>query len=277
MAREHDARQPFIEEELLDALKNNVCTSYRQLSKHINGWCAAATVETWLKSHPDFHLYAKNIKPGLTEENRAKQVSFSKRVHNMWGLDVALHPKILLWIMCDEKWFSGLVPRTNAKACAELGIGKESYSAHHKKHIAKVMVHCTVGFCFNGNVEYGGDGFLIGAHRRTRCFPSATEGHILFVEGPSDWTDSLQGQQNQARERAAVSCGLQCDGFQCRNRIFSQLPPTKIMGALIDPIYHYQSPDCARWTVCWSHGRVSRRQRRPAHGKGIFNMDADNV
>ncbi len=67
--------------------------------------------------------------------------------------------------MCDEKWFSGLVPRTNAKACAELGIEKQTYSAHHKKHIAKVMVHCTVGFCFNGNVENGGDGFLIGAHR----------------------------------------------------------------------------------------------------------------
>ena len=27
------------------------------------------------------------------------------------------------------------------------------------------MVHCTVGFCFHGDVENGGDGFLIGAHR----------------------------------------------------------------------------------------------------------------
>ena len=27
------------------------------------------------------------------------------------------------------------------------------------------MVHCTVGYCFSGNVETGGDGFLIGAHR----------------------------------------------------------------------------------------------------------------
>ncbi len=144
MAREHDARQPFIEEELLDALKSNVCTSYRQLSKHINGWCAAATVETWLKSHPGFHLYAKNIKPGLTEENRAKQSKASiifKESAQYVGFRRST-PKIL-WIMCDEKWFSGLVPRTNAKACAELGIGKESYSAHHKKHIAKVMVHCT--------------------------------------------------------------------------------------------------------------------------------------
>jgi hypothetical protein len=140
MAREHDARQPFIQEELLDALKHNVCTSYRQLAKHINGWCASATIETWLKSHPTYHLYAKNIKPGLTEDNRAKQVAFSRRVQDLWGLDRVENKKIL-WLMCDEKWFSGLVPRTNAKACAELGIEKQSYSAHHKKHLAKVMVH----------------------------------------------------------------------------------------------------------------------------------------
>ena len=137
MAREHDGRQPFIQEELLDALKHNVCTSYRQLAKHINGWCTSATIETWLKSHPTYHLYAKNIKPGLTEDNRAKQVAFSRRVHNLWGLDREENKKIL-WVMCDEKWFSGLVPRTNAKACAELGIEKQSYSAHHKKHLAKV-------------------------------------------------------------------------------------------------------------------------------------------
>ncbi len=134
MAREHDARQPFIQEELVEALKNNVCTSYRQLAKHINSWCAQSTIETWLKSHPSYHLYAKNIKPGLTEDkNRAKQVAFafSRRVHNLWGLDRQQNTKIL-WVMCDKKWFSGLVPRTNAKACAELGIDKQSYSAHHK-------------------------------------------------------------------------------------------------------------------------------------------------
>ncbi len=124
--------QPFIQEELVEALKNNVCMSYRQLAKHINGWCATATIETWLKSHPTYHLYAKNIKPGLTEDNRAKQVAFSRRVQNLWELDKVQHQKIL-WIMCDEKWFSGLVPRTNAKACVELGIAKQSYSAHHKK------------------------------------------------------------------------------------------------------------------------------------------------
>jgi hypothetical protein len=133
MAREHDARQPFIQEELVEALKNNVCTSNRQLAKHINGSCATATIETWLKSHPTYHLYAKNIKPGLTEDNRAKQVAFSRRVHNLWELNKEEHQKIL-WIMCDEKWFSGLVPHTNAKAWWSLEL-QNSHTQHITKNI----------------------------------------------------------------------------------------------------------------------------------------------
>jgi hypothetical protein len=71
----------------------------------------------------------------------------------------------ILWIHCDEKWFHGIVRRTNAKACPELGIAKTSHSAHHKKHIAKVMAHCCVGYLFTGDVEAGGDGFLISCDR----------------------------------------------------------------------------------------------------------------
>jgi hypothetical protein len=67
--------------------------------------------------------------------------------------------------MCDEKWCHALVPRTNAKACEILGLKKSSYSAHHKSHIGKVMVHCTVGYLFNDNPELGGQGFLIGVNR----------------------------------------------------------------------------------------------------------------
>jgi hypothetical protein len=86
---------------------------------------------------------------------------------NRWGLED--NTKIL-WIHCDEKWFHGIVPRTNAKACPvpgypELGIKKTSHSAHHKKHIAKVMAHCCVGYLFDGEVENGGDGFLISCDR----------------------------------------------------------------------------------------------------------------
>ena len=164
MARQHDERQPFIQDEIMDALiHSNNCTSYRALSKHTNGWCSPATIEVWLKSHPTYNIYAKNIKPGLTAQNRLKQVAFSKHVHNRWG--ISIETRKILWIHSDEKWFHALVPRGNAKACAELGLERQTYSAYHKSHIGKVMAHCTVGYCFGSNVEDAGDGYLIGLHR----------------------------------------------------------------------------------------------------------------
>ena len=56
LAREHVARQPSIEEDILEALRANVCTSYRSLSRYINGWCTASTIEHWLKQHEDYHI-----------------------------------------------------------------------------------------------------------------------------------------------------------------------------------------------------------------------------
>jgi hypothetical protein len=162
MAREHDARQPYIKGDLVEALQANVCRSYRALAKVIGDWCSPQSIERWLKAHPSYRVYKKNVKPGLTPSNRRKQVAFSLRVHNRWWLPAGTK---ILWIMSDEKWFHSLVPRSNAKACEDLGIPMESYSAHHKKNIKKVMVHCTVGYCFVDNPENGGEGYLIGCHR----------------------------------------------------------------------------------------------------------------
>jgi hypothetical protein len=162
MAREHDNRQPFIEDELIEGIKSYSCVTYRQLAGHINHWCEYGCIMTWLKSHSTYSLYAKNIKPGLSAENQIKQVAFSRRVMQRWGLPEKTK---ILWIHLDEKWFHGIVPRTNAKACPELGIKKSSFSAHHKKHIAKVMGHCCVGYLFDGDVESGGEGFLISCDR----------------------------------------------------------------------------------------------------------------
>ncbi len=58
--------------------------------------------------------------------------------------------------MSDEKWWYGLMSRNR-----EGGV----FSVHHKKHIAKVMVHVTVGYCFTGNPKNGGDGVLIQLQR----------------------------------------------------------------------------------------------------------------
>ena len=91
MAREHDARQPFIEEEIIAILQACPVTSYRDVATRINGWCSgmfdsyyflnlhfpsyfiiptAASIERWLKTHPSYCIYAKNIKPGLSPENK---------------------------------------------------------------------------------------------------------------------------------------------------------------------------------------------------------------
>jgi hypothetical protein len=80
-------------------------------------------------------MYTKRIRPGLTEVHRAKQIEFSKHVHNRWGLEGARKG---LWTMSDEKWWFGLVSRAFAKICPALGIKKEVFTVHHKKHIAKV-------------------------------------------------------------------------------------------------------------------------------------------
>jgi hypothetical protein len=89
IATEHDVRQPFIKDELIEAINQYSCVTFRQLSGHINHWCQYSCIATWLKSHDSFSLYAKNIKPGLTAENQIKQVQFSRRVQQRWGLSAA--------------------------------------------------------------------------------------------------------------------------------------------------------------------------------------------
>jgi hypothetical protein len=91
-----------------------------------------------------------------------KQIQFSQHVHNLWGLEKNIK---ILWTMSDEKWWFGLVARTFAKMCPALGIHKEVFSVHHKKHISKVMAHATVGYCFSGSPENGGEGLLIKLQR----------------------------------------------------------------------------------------------------------------
>ncbi len=104
IATEHDARQPFIKDELIEAINKYSCVTFRQLSGHINHWCQYSCISAWLHSHETFSIYAKNIKPGLTPENQIKQVEFSRRVQQRWGLPAG---QKILWI--------------NGKACPELG------------------------------------------------------------------------------------------------------------------------------------------------------------
>ena len=165
-ARDHIAKQQYMKECITDALRKdqggNCSRSYSSLVKATGDWCNRTTIVNWLKSKPDYCLYTKRIRPGLTEANRLKQIAFSEHVHNRWGLGT--NQKIL-WTMSDEKWWFGLVSRTFAKMCPALGIEKEVFSVHHKKHISKIMAHATVGYYFNGSPENGGEGLLIKLQR----------------------------------------------------------------------------------------------------------------
>lgn len=143
------------------------------MGKATGDWCSKTAITSWLQSKPDYCLYTKRIRPGLSEANRTKQVEFSKHVHNRWGLGE--NAKVL-WTMSDEKWWYGLVSRSFAKMCPALGIEKEVFSVHHKKHISKVMAHATVGYYFNGSPENGGEGLLIN-FQRCQAFKVAQRGY----------------------------------------------------------------------------------------------------
>ena len=46
LVREHDERQPYIQQDIMDALiHGHSCHSYRALSKQINNWCSPWTIE----------------------------------------------------------------------------------------------------------------------------------------------------------------------------------------------------------------------------------------
>ncbi len=103
----------------------------------------------------------------MNEQNRIKQIAFSKHVRNRRGLDA----NTKIFGQCRTKsgggWWS-LVARTVAKLCPELGINKPSFVVDHEEHITKVIDHAkhsTVGYCFTGCPEEGDTGYLIGLYR----------------------------------------------------------------------------------------------------------------
>ncbi len=103
-ARDHLAKQSIMKEAVVDALQKekggNCSRSYASVAKDTGDWCSSQTIFNWLKYQPDFCMYTKRIRPGLTEVNRQKQVTFSKHVHNRWGLEGT---RKILWTMSDEK------------------------------------------------------------------------------------------------------------------------------------------------------------------------------
>jgi hypothetical protein len=124
--REKMTLRGFVEEAIVDTLNNNNEQSFRALSKHVSGWCSYNSMERQLQSHESYASYSKNIKPGLTEGNRLKQMNFSKRVHDRWGLPA--HTKIL-WCICPMKNAGSDSSPASSLACVQNWVFKKSRSA----------------------------------------------------------------------------------------------------------------------------------------------------
>ncbi len=101
LARKHDERQPYIQQDIMDALiHGHSCHSYRAQSKQINNWCSPWAIQKWLTAHPSYYIYSKISKPGASDPNKIKPVLFAKHVRNRWGMPTGK----LLWVHSDEKW-----------------------------------------------------------------------------------------------------------------------------------------------------------------------------
>lgn len=160
-SRSQIERQPFIADNIIEAMRANPAKSYAQISADIGHWCCAATIQKWISSKLGCATYAQRTLPLLTTAQMEKHVAFAKRLRNNWGLP----PQKILWIHYDEKWFFGWVNRCNAKMCEVLGLERTHTYIYHKNHIEKVMAVAFTAFAFNGNVENGGDGIKLGLYR----------------------------------------------------------------------------------------------------------------
>ena len=158
--REHLARQPYIQSDIVAALSKNPQRSFRGLEQDVDFWCSYKTIERWLKSFDSFQFYKERMVPLLSAAQKQKHLAFAQLVQNFWNIrdaegNLPNGKKRVLLIHYDEKWFWGLVLRAFAKACDEIGVGKRDYFTFHKSHINKVMAIAFVGAVFGASLEDG--------------------------------------------------------------------------------------------------------------------------
>ena len=154
------ARQPFIADSIIYALREDPTLSWVQVASSIDDWCSPSTIQRWFHSYKGrggYCTYTERLLPLLSEQQRRKHVIFSNHLLNHWGKDP--NGKYL-WIHYDEKWFWGFVAR-HAKVCEALGLSRQERFAYHKNHINKVMGTAVVGFAFEGSPNNGGVGVKI--------------------------------------------------------------------------------------------------------------------
>ncbi len=79
IARDKNVRQALMAECVTDALQKkkggNCLRSFRSLANATDNWCSHQANSNWLTSQPTYAVFNKNVRPGLTDANRQKQVA----------------------------------------------------------------------------------------------------------------------------------------------------------------------------------------------------------
>ncbi|KAI2498747.1 hypothetical protein MHU86_15758 [Fragilaria crotonensis] len=119
-ARNHDERQPYIRDQIIQAIQRSPTKSFDKIAADIDHWCSASTIHKWLSSHDSYSVYVERILPLLTRIQMQKHIDFAKLIRDHWGLNT--RGKKFLWVHFDEKWFYGWLCCANAKKCEQLGL-----------------------------------------------------------------------------------------------------------------------------------------------------------
>jgi hypothetical protein len=157
-------RLPGVQGAILASLKENPSRTLRQLESLVDKIVSASTIGRWLRSRGTC-VYTERFLPLLTARQKEKHVAFAEHLRNYWGHQ---QQKFLL-IHYDEKWFYGMLARSNCKHCPDLGLDKQHRKAQHKQAMNKVMAVTFVGYAFDGCFENGGHGVKLGIYRAQKA------------------------------------------------------------------------------------------------------------
>jgi hypothetical protein len=80
-SRSKIARQPYIRDNIIEAMRVNPSKSFEQISNDIDNWCLASTIFKWFFSH-GYSTFVQRALPLLTEAQKKKHVEFSWRIRN---------------------------------------------------------------------------------------------------------------------------------------------------------------------------------------------------
>jgi hypothetical protein len=144
-------RQPFIRDQIIEAIRENPTQSFQKIAADIDHWCSATEIHQWLLSHASYSVYVERMLPLLSKVQMQKHVDFAKQVRQCWGQDTV--GKKYLWIHFDKKCFFGWLCRANAKSVSNLDGKNHAFICLSPQSHQQNNGDCSDRLCFQGEYE----------------------------------------------------------------------------------------------------------------------------